>query len=221
MDSVRPACPQSSHFQFIEGGTPLALPFADARFDYVHQRCLGTVIPTGHWQHIVNELFRVTRPGGWIELMEYGSYVSVGPATQQFCSWWQDAKTKQGIDLLATQYLGELLQNTGLTHVKQKTLPIPLYGGRAGDAMRSNLLAMIRAAKTSILALGIDPETFGQVVNILPEEWSERKTAYQFHIAYGQRESHKTLLSTARVAKALHEGKDGERTWKEKSTSVL
>lgn len=202
MDAIRPSCPQPSSFQFVEGRTPSALPFNDAQFDYVHQRCLGTVVPVVHWQGITNELVRVTRFGGWIELMEYGSFANAGPATQQFFGWWQSVKMKQGIDLLAMEHLGELLQNAGLTHVNQRTISIALDRGRAGDAMRKNLLSMIGLAETSILALGIDHLTFSQVVNSLSKEWLQHKTAYQFHVAYGQRQSvgAKKLFHTAAVA---------------------
>ena len=70
--------------------------------------------------------------------------------------------------------------------------------------MRTNLLAMIRSAKTSILALGVEPLAFAQVVEALPNEWLEYKTVYQFYVVYGQRKSHKILLSTAGVASAQH-----------------
>jgi ubiquinone/menaquinone biosynthesis C-methylase UbiE len=203
MDLRMPTCPQSSSFQFIEGRTPLSLPFDQARFDYVHQRCLGTVIPTAHWQGIVNELVRVTWPGGWVELMEYGSFVSVGPATEQFCLWWQDVLALRDIDLKAMEHLGQMLQNAGLTHVEQKKLSISLYGGRVGDAMSTNLLALIRNLKPSIIALGIDQKALDQVVAALLKEWQEYKTTYHFFVAYGQRESHRTLSSTAVASSAL------------------
>jgi hypothetical protein len=94
--------------------------------------------------------------------------------------------------------LAQLLKNAGgLEHVEQKALPIPLSGGRAGDAMRTNLLAMIHGAKTSIIASGIDPKVFDGVVDSLSQEWQACQTSYQFHAAYGQRKSHKTLLSAA------------------------
>jgi ubiquinone/menaquinone biosynthesis C-methylase UbiE len=190
LDVVKPICPQPSHVQFIEGRSPLALPFNDERFEYVHQRCLSPIIPTEHWQHMVNGLVRVTKPLGWIELMEYGSYTNAGPATQQFCLCWKEAKKKQGIDLLATEHLEELLRNAGLIQVQQKTFPIPLYGeGRATGAMVTNLLAMIRSAEESILTLGMDHSAFGHVVNALQNEWLEHKTTYQFYVAYGQRPS--------------------------------
>jgi ubiquinone/menaquinone biosynthesis C-methylase UbiE len=206
LDIDKPTCPQSSHFQFIEGYTPSSLPFNDANFDYVHQRCLGTVLPTVHWPMVVNELVRVTQSGGWVELMEYGSsYVNAGPKTVQFCLWWQEVLASQGIDLKAMNHLAQLLQNAGLTHIEQKTLSISLCGGRVGNVMSTNLISMVQNAKTSIIAQGIDQKAIDEVVSALPKEWQECKTSYQFHTAYGQRESHKTLLSAAGHQRAVRE----------------
>jgi ubiquinone/menaquinone biosynthesis C-methylase UbiE len=203
LDLRLPICPQSSGFQFTEGCIPSALPFNDARFDYVHQRCLSTVLPTEHWQSVVNELVRVTAPLGWVELMEYSSsYTNLGPATQQFCCWWQEVLVKQGIDLKATEHLGLLLQKAGLTHIEQKMVLIPLWSGRAGEVMSTNLIGMIRHAKTSIIALGIDPVTFDQVVGALLKEWRECKTSYHFCAVYGQRERSSPLLGPAFVPSA-------------------
>ena len=203
LDIDKQSCPQSSHFQFIEGHTPSSLPFDDARFDYVHQRCLGTVLPTVHWPMVISELVRVTQPGGWVELMEYGSsYVKAGPKTEQFCLWWQAVLAKQGIDLEAMKYLAQLLQHAGLTHVEQKTLPISLCEGRVGNVMSTNLISMIQNTKTSIVALGIDQKAFDEVVGALPKEWQEYKTSYQFHAAFGQRKSHGALFGAAGVISA-------------------
>ena len=63
--------------------------------------------------------------------------------------------------------------------------------------MRTNLLAMIQNARTGILALGVDQMAFDKVIGALLKEWQEYKTTYQFHAAYGQRESHKALFSSA------------------------
>src|SRR5579859_1163828 len=186
LDIAKPSCPQSSHFQFIEGCTPALLPFDAARFDFVHQRCLGTVLPTAYWPMVIHELVRVTQPGGWVELMEYGSsYINAGPKTMQFCLWQQEAQTRLGIDLRAMDNLGPLLQNAGgLEHVEQQTHSIPLSDGRAGDVMSTNLLAMIQNTKTSILALGVEHVAFEQMVGALLREWKQYKTSYQFHTAY-------------------------------------
>jgi len=206
LDIDKPSCSQSSHFQFIEGRTPSSLPFDDARFDYVHQRCLGTVLPTVHWPLVIQELVRVTQPGGWVELMEYSSsFVNAGPETEKFCLWWQAVLASWGIDLNAVKHLAQLLEHAGLMHVEQKTLSISLCEGRVGSVMRTNLISMIQSAKTSIVALGIDPNAFDEVLGALLKEWQEYKTCYQFHVAYGQRISRETLFGQASNQPAIRE----------------
>lgn len=45
------------------------LPFPDQQFEYVHQRLLVAAIPAAHWPGVIQELIRVTCPGGWVELV--------------------------------------------------------------------------------------------------------------------------------------------------------
>src|SRR5262249_50679626 len=61
---------RSPRFRWVRGNVLQGLPFASGRFDYVHQRLLFLAIPVADWPAAVRELVRVTRPGGWIELVE-------------------------------------------------------------------------------------------------------------------------------------------------------
>ncbi len=54
---------------FAEANILHGLPFPDQQFAFTHQRLLVAAIPTTHWPTVVRELVRVTRPGGWIELV--------------------------------------------------------------------------------------------------------------------------------------------------------
>jgi ubiquinone/menaquinone biosynthesis C-methylase UbiE len=46
------------------------LPFEDNTFDFVYQRSLASAISEDQWKNdVIYELYRVTKPGGWIELM--------------------------------------------------------------------------------------------------------------------------------------------------------
>jgi len=58
--------------QFKLGNVITGLPYADDSFDYVHQRFLVAAIPRPFWQQVVRELTRVTKPGGYVELIEDG-----------------------------------------------------------------------------------------------------------------------------------------------------
>lgn len=95
---------------FLKADT-LSLPFEDGTFDYVFQRyvrvmsiflviffsvlkgtclmyscrLLGTFFTLEEWATAIQELVRVTKPGGWIELVEFNLiYNRQGPNYQDF-----------------------------------------------------------------------------------------------------------------------------------------
>ncbi|KAI8058024.1 S-adenosyl-L-methionine-dependent methyltransferase [Syncephalis plumigaleata] len=46
------------------------LPFTDSCFDYVHQRMLVGSVPTDKWGSVCDDIYRVTRPRGWFEIVD-------------------------------------------------------------------------------------------------------------------------------------------------------
>jgi ubiquinone/menaquinone biosynthesis C-methylase UbiE len=44
--------------------------FLDDKFDLVQSRCLGAGIPNRRWPAYLQEIKRITKPGGWIQLIE-------------------------------------------------------------------------------------------------------------------------------------------------------
>lgn len=50
------------------------LDFADQQFDYIYQRDVAHVVPKKHWPSLIREFHRVLRPGGKLELVEYGKH---------------------------------------------------------------------------------------------------------------------------------------------------
>jgi SAM-dependent methyltransferase len=81
------ADPVNCHF--LQWDVLADFPYSDHRFDYVHQRLLVAVIPARRWPSVVKELVRVTRPGGYVELLDAGHHFeNAGPATQRFLTWW-------------------------------------------------------------------------------------------------------------------------------------
>ncbi|HEY1387901.1 MAG TPA: class I SAM-dependent methyltransferase, partial [Ktedonobacterales bacterium] len=76
------------NYTFMQADILSGLPFADASFDFVHQRLVFLAVPTARFQEVVNELTRVTRPGGWVELVEGGGISqSSGDAVQTWLRW--------------------------------------------------------------------------------------------------------------------------------------
>jgi hypothetical protein len=137
------------------------------------------------------DLARVTRPGGWIEVVEYGSaYANAGPNTQQMLDWWKKATTKQGGDLTLRQHLVPMLQRAGITHIEQRTISVPLgtWGSVTGCAMSMSLEMYINSLKMKIMTtLHVSSGEFDRVLHTLTEEWETYNTTYQFYAVYGQR----------------------------------
>ncbi len=179
------------NFLFVTGDIPGSLPFAEMSFDYVHQRFLSPLIPASQWPFLIFELARVTRPGGWIELVEYGSaYGNAGPHTKQFLDWWKQTATKHGLDIGLMQRLAPMLERVGIHAIEQKIIAVPLgaWGGETGCAMSQNLEASIESFKPKVMhVLNVSSEDFDRVLHALPEEWETYQTTYQFYATYGQR----------------------------------
>lgn len=56
------------------------LPFQDDEFDFVKQRLVTASFTLDNWKSVLQELIRVTKPGGYIELIEIDfSTCNLGP----------------------------------------------------------------------------------------------------------------------------------------------
>ncbi|CAG8586860.1 21912_t:CDS:2 [Cetraspora pellucida] len=69
--------------KFTQANLLERLPFDDNTFDFIFQRFLCLGIPADKWQSVVNELVRVLKPGGYLELAENDIHYDVmGPASK-------------------------------------------------------------------------------------------------------------------------------------------
>ena len=114
------------NYVFVAGNVLEGLPFADASFDFTHQRLLFAAIPRPKWPQVVAELARVTRPRGWVELIE--GNVGVGaasPAEKVFTQWALKVTMMREIDLQIGPHLPTFLQQAGLTNVAVREIQDP------------------------------------------------------------------------------------------------
>ena len=84
---------------FAQANILEGLPFSNQQFSYTHQRLLAAAIPAAQWPDVVRELVRVTRVGGWVELVEIGDTVQhAGPATKRLLSWMAEVGKELGFE---------------------------------------------------------------------------------------------------------------------------
>ena len=194
LDMEAPTQPTSippSNYEFVQRNLFAGLPFFDQSFDLVHMRFLVLVLPAKQWPFVVSELVRVTRPGGFVELVEGGGNFSpTGPATRQLQQWWDVASQTHGISVSLMAHLPLMLQQAGLHAIEHKTFrtPVGRWGGHVGAMLKQDLLASLPALKPFICTqASVPPDAFDNVCTALPAEWENNQTVYEYYVAYGQR----------------------------------
>lgn len=177
---------------YLRAGNVLAgLPFPDALFGYTHQRLLTAAITAEKWQGAVRELIRVTRPGGWVELVELDNQMqNAGPAGQRLQELMASVGKSLGFDGEVIRHLGDLLKQEGLQSVEVQPILLPVgeWGGRPGSMIRRDFLSVIETLKPLYCQRGnISPIEFDQLVQVMAEEWETYQARCTFFVAYGKR----------------------------------
>lgn len=183
---------QPPNFSFTAGNVLEGLPIPDASFDFVHMRLLFLAIPAGRWPFVVGELVRVTRPGGWVELVEAGPEVNGGPAVDQLLAWGTALLARRGVDAQYGHRIGSLLREAGLVGVEQRdiTLPLGASGERVGTMMAADFFAGIKGLSGLMASTGITTaEEFARVFAQAQTDVNapSARCLAPFYIAFGQR----------------------------------
>ncbi|KAG0230043.1 hypothetical protein BGW41_002631 [Actinomortierella wolfii] len=186
---IPPNCQFVQH-NLVEG----PLPFEDNTFDFVFQRLLLGGLRPEDWKHVVRELGRVTKPGGWIELIEVdGSGGNNGPKTTEVWGWIRQAFATQGIDVYIgrQQGLKRLLEEEAhLPVVHHETLQLKTgeHGGKIGELLKENEIAFWRAMTPLVgQRLQLSPKDIEQHIVEAEQEIEEYKSYHIFYCAYGQK----------------------------------
>ena len=184
-DGTRP-----DNYAFIQGNILEGLPFADGAFDYTHMRLLLFAIPEARWPDVTRELVRVTRPGGWIEMVETGPQRNGGPAMDQIVSWITQASLKRGVNPLLGPRIGEFLHGAGAVNVSARdiALPVGAYGGRVGRLAETDVFGVLQGVKGLVASQNLaTPEQYDSAVLAARADLNNYQCALPFYIAYGQR----------------------------------
>nr|BBH93662.1 hypothetical protein KTA_18610 [Thermogemmatispora argillosa] len=194
LEQVKASTPPPN-YRFVQGDVLKGLPFENNSFDFVHQRLLFLAIPLAAWPGVVQELARVTSPGGWVELVETGTaledWLPCGPATQEFWRLAAQLAALRGIDTDKVLHsLARYLEEAGLVKICYQPFDIPLgeWGGRIGSLMALDLREACKAISAPIAArFGRSEQDLLKLIDQASQEWNEFRTKWRFAVAYGQK----------------------------------
>ncbi|KAI8053161.1 uncharacterized protein B0P05DRAFT_561826 [Gilbertella persicaria] len=170
------------------------LPFESETFEYVQQSITILAYKIEDWPVVLNELKRVTKPGGYIQLIETELYPhQLGPKGESWRDQILDAiKSKRGNDGRITLQFERLLNNLDLEDVTVKFVSIPIgsWGLDIGNLWGQNFYAFLESAGTFLVDLmQMTNAEYKKGTQGLREELEsgEYKAFSNVYVAYGRK----------------------------------
>jgi SAM-dependent methyltransferase len=182
-----------SGYRHVRGNLLQGLPFQEGVFDLVHQRLLMSGVPVPSWPAVVGELVRVTRPGGWVELVEpMVSPEPLGPAAERLFGMLLELAAGRGLDTSNTVFrsLDGYLREAGLEQVARHevTLPIGEWGGRIGSFMASDARALCtRMCELLSARSALSAEEGVELLRRSQEEFERHRTTWTVAVVSGRK----------------------------------
>lgn len=137
-------------------------PFEDEEFNYTFSRFLVVATPTDKWTHITQEMLRVTRRGGYVEMVDMQQFpVTQSPAYQRVLAAAADLVQKRGMQTGVGRSLKGYLEAAGLQQVQERAFQVGTgrQGNRQQRLLISDLLAGHRNLKGALVKLGYFSES--------------------------------------------------------------
>ena len=149
------------------------------KYAYVHQRLLLAALTIDMWKSALAEIFRVLKPGGWVELVETsGRIPHVGPCSIKLESMKFALYAHKNLLVDHKKQLRGLLLGAGFVGIECIDHPVPIgeSAGESGREARTNFTDVVSALKTPMLNAGgfgivATEEEFDQNVMKMKEEW--------------------------------------------------
>jgi SAM-dependent methyltransferase len=125
------------NFRFIEANALERFPFEDEQFDFTHSRFMSPFVPRSRWPGVVAEMARVTRRGGYVEMVEMNRAMTPSVAFNAIQDVADRLWVARGLSNNAAQELPDHFRQAGLSRVQQRQV---MLGERRSMRQARNLL---------------------------------------------------------------------------------
>ncbi|KAK7056251.1 hypothetical protein VNI00_002803 [Paramarasmius palmivorus] len=135
----------------------------DSKFDFVHQSLLSGSLKATEWPLYIAELYRVTKPSGYIQLFEVTGIPAYseppeGTAARQVYKLWVRVKEKGGYLDSAPSQVPQMLEDAGFCDVSVHIKAPPRLGRRLGNQEGEEALEIdkefLNGAKDAVMSHG-------------------------------------------------------------------
>ncbi|CAO3638056.1 unnamed protein product [Cunninghamella echinulata] len=181
--------PSNVEFKIINAVN--GLPFEDESFDFVFQRFLVMGFPTDQYKKSIQELKRVLKKDGFIEILELvNDYKNAPPPLVKISSWINDALAARGMDSFIADKISSFLNDVGFNDIQDinYTIPIGEWGGDAGNLYLSIQRLALSAVGVMITKLtSVTEEEYKETLNEAFNSSKECNISNRFRLVYGKK----------------------------------
>jgi ubiquinone/menaquinone biosynthesis C-methylase UbiE len=149
------------NFKFLEADALKTFPFEDERFDFTHARFISPFLPVDQWPHVVSEMVRVTKRGGYVELVDFDMPTSSSPTFNYLMEHaFKRLLAMRGLHDGGAPHLAGYLRQAGLTRVQERHIVLGTgsQATRQQRLMVADSLAVWTNLQPVVIKLGLIPE---------------------------------------------------------------
>ncbi|CAO3675379.1 unnamed protein product [Umbelopsis ramanniana] len=176
---------------FVVGNIVNELPFADNTFDFVYMRLVGMGVSNREYPIVLEHLYRVLKPGGWIELVEIdGAQVYRGRRSSQFWNAVLAYLKQRGFEDGIVKNLYQKVIEAGFDNIDGMRVRIPLgsWGGKLGEVFEEDVLGAYKSLRPVIQPmLNFSDDDFQELLDNLPAENNEVKQEMNWFSNWAQK----------------------------------
>ncbi|CAB4444700.1 unnamed protein product [Rhizophagus irregularis] len=168
---------------FAQANVLVGLPFPDDTFDFIHMSFMLFAFTLKNWEIAINELIRVCKPGGYVELMEKDIFwFNEGP----FCKaartvMAEELREKKSMEVVITPTLQKVLSQHSTVNHDEKVVPLGEWGGKLGKLYRELYSWGAKNLKNVMIDVGFSEDEWNETVDICLKQLQERKGYDKIH----------------------------------------
>jgi SAM-dependent methyltransferase len=164
--------------------------FADGAFTLTFARAVSSFIPIARWPAVVAEMARVTAPGGWVELRDFGLARSRSRALSELTTLFASMAAGRGLYPGAGGHLAEHLRAAGLRGVRTRSVTVRNGSRttRSGRLMLADYLAVLERFTPLVERAGVTSQSqWEALLAQARQETVSAPTEVELTAAFGQR----------------------------------
>jgi SAM-dependent methyltransferase len=134
------------NFTFLEANAFDRFPFEDRRFDFTHARLMSTWLPSAQYPQVVGEMVRVTKTGGFLELVDFEVPTTPSTAATALMQAAVGLLKARGLHNGGGAFLAGYLRQAGVIRVQERrtVAGIGRHAAREQRLMVADLLSALQ-----------------------------------------------------------------------------